>query len=57
MIQISKKEIISLYKQGKPIQAMYKGIHLIWQGIRSCFGSGMWINEKPWLNDEGWKNN
>jgi hypothetical protein len=57
MIQISKKEIISLYKQGKPIQAMYKGVHLIWQGIRSCFGSGMWINEKPWLNDEGWKNN
>lgn len=57
MIQISKKEIISLYKQGKPIQAMYKGIYLIWQGIRSCFGSGMWINEKPWLNDEGWKNN
>lgn len=25
--------------------------------IRSCFGSGFWINEKPWFNDESWKNN
>ena len=29
---------------------------LIWEGIRSCFGSGWWINDKPWLNDEAWKN-
>lgn len=57
MIQINKKEVIALYKQGKPLQATYKGIHLIWQAVRSCFGSGMWINIKPWFNDEGWKNN
>lgn len=57
MIKINKKEIITLYKQGKPIQAAYKGAHLIWQAIRSCFGSGAWINVKPWLNDEAWKNN
>lgn len=57
MIQTNKKEIIGLYKQGKAIQATYKGLYLIWQGIRSCFGSGGWINDKPWLNDEGWRNN
>ena len=57
MIKVSKYEIIALYKQGKPLQATYKGVHLIWQGIRSCFGGGFWINDKPWLNDEGWKNN
>lgn len=57
MIKTDKKEIIALYKQRKPIQSIYKGIHLIWQGIRSCFGSGAWINEKPWLDDEGWRNN
>ena len=57
MIQVSKKEVIALYKQGKPLQATYKGLHLVWQGIRSCFGSCAWINDKPWLNDEGWKNN
>jgi hypothetical protein len=57
MIQINRKEVIALYKQGKPLQATYMGAHLIWQAIRSCFGSGAWINIKPWLNDEGWKNN
>lgn len=30
---------------------------LVWQAVRSCFGSGMWINNKPWLNNEGWRNN
>ena len=57
MLQVNKKEIIALYKQGKPIQAVYRGLYLVWQAVRSCFGSGVWINEKPWLNDEVWKNN
>ena len=25
--------------------------------VNSCFGSGYWVNEKPWLNNEGWNNN
>ena len=57
MIYSNKKEIVALFRQGKPVQAMYKGAHLVWQAIRSCFGSGAWINEKPWINDEVWKNN
>jgi intein-encoded DNA endonuclease-like protein len=57
MIQINKKEIIAYYKNKKAIQAIYKGTHLIWQAIRSCFGSGAWFNEKPWIDEEGWKNN
>lgn len=57
MIKILKKEVVLLYKKKKPIQSAYKGALLIWQGVRSCFGSGMWVNDKPWLNDEGWKNN
>lgn len=57
MIQTNRKEIVALYKAGKPFQAMYKGMYLIWEGIRSCFGSGFWVNEKPWINDEAWKNN
>lgn len=23
---------------------------------RSCFGAGFWDNQKPYLNDEPWKN-
>lgn len=25
--------------------------------IRSCFGSGKWVSNKPWLGKETWKNN
>lgn len=57
MKKTNKKEIVAQHKEGKTFQAIYKGTHLIWQGIRSCFGSGAWVNEKPWLNDEAWKNN
>ena len=35
---------------------IYKGARLVWTGIRSCFGAGFWVNEKPWLNEEAWKN-
>lgn len=57
MINTNKKEIVSLFRNGKPIQAIYKGGHLLWMAIRSCFGNGFWVNNKPWLNDEAWKNN
>jgi hypothetical protein len=57
MIQTNRKEIVALYKAGKPLQAMYKGMYLVWEGIRSCFGSGFWVNDKPWVNDEAWRNN
>lgn len=56
MIYKGRKEVVQIFKGSKPISAIYKGARLVWQAIRSCFGSGAWINEKPWLNDEGWKN-
>ena len=34
-----------------------EGARLVWTAIKSCFGAGYWVNEKPWLNSEGWKNN
>lgn len=30
-------------------------VRIVWQAIRSCFGAGYWLNDKPWLNDDGWK--
>ena len=33
-----------------------KGSRIIWMGARSCYGSGAWDNAKPWLNDDGWRN-
>lgn len=29
---------------------------VIWELISSCFGSGYWINERPWINSDGWNN-
>jgi hypothetical protein len=44
------------YFNGRAMVAVYKGAQLVWTAIRSCFGKGYWINEKPWVNDDAWKN-
>ena len=41
---------------GRAIQAVYKGLQLVWSMVRSCFGKGYWINDLPWVNDDAWKN-
>lgn len=49
------KEIVSIFSKGKVISAIYQGTKLIWQSIRSCFGGGYWVDDKPWVDEEGWK--
>ena len=56
MIRIAGKEVSALYIGQKAIQAVYKGAVLVWQAIRSCFGSGWWDNEKPWIDEDAWDN-
>ncbi len=53
--EISRVQII---KDGaaKTISYVYYGSKLVWQAIRSCFGSGFWTNIKPWSNTEAWRN-
>ena len=45
----------------KDIGAIYKGSQLVWvtvyNAIKSCYGSGTWIQDKPWLDNDFWKNN
>ena len=57
MILKYNKEITEIYIRKNTISEVYLGKFLIWQSIRSCFGSGYWINEKPWINTDIWKNN
>ena len=56
MIIKNQNEIKERYWGIKPIAYVYLGIKLIWSAVSSCFGSGMWLNAKPWSNDDAWKN-
>lgn len=57
MIYINGKEVSLVYYGEKAISTIMKGSRLVWQAIRSCFGASYWVNEKPWIDNEGWKNN
>lgn len=41
----------------KTITYVYHGFVKIYQAIRSCFGSGVWISNRPWIGSDKWKNN
>ena len=56
MQKYNQHSIIAKVIGGQTLAAVYHGLHLVWQAVRSCFGSGAWVNDKPWVNDEGWKN-
>ena len=55
-IRINGKDVIRIVKNDQDIQEVYKNGQLLWAYIRSCFGSGFWVNTKPWINKETWKN-
>lgn len=56
MITKNKKEVIQINKNKNNYIEIYLGKLLIWKIIRSCFGNGYWINDKPWINTDVWKN-
>lgn len=49
------KEISAIYYGQKVISAVYYGGRLIWEAVSSCFGKGCWLNDYPWNNEDGWK--
>lgn len=56
-IYVNGKSISQVFNGNQAIAAIYNGAQLVWEAIRSCFGSGMWIRVKPWVRSEGWKRN
>ena len=57
MIIKNGKEVVEIYHGINTCIEVYLGKRLIWQISRSCFGSGCWLNDKPWDNEEDWRNN
>ena len=57
MIHLDKNSISGIYVSGKSIKSIYRGTLLLWEAVRSCFGKGFWLSEKPWSNDDAWKTN
>lgn len=56
MFTKDKEEVIDIHVNGKAGTMLYKGRTLLWEAVKSCFGRGMWINDKPWSNTDGWRN-
>ena len=48
------KELTILRKKGKAVSAIYRGVKLVWEAVRSCFGSGVWRGDRPWVGKDGW---
>lgn len=55
MIRKDNHQTTAVYYGHKAITAVYHGTRLVWTAIRSCFGSGVWIGAKNWVNNENWK--
>lgn len=60
MIEKNGREIIDIHHNGHNIIQVWRYIanawRIVWEAIRSCFSRGFWINEQPWNNADGWKN-
>jgi hypothetical protein len=42
--------------RGRPMAAIWWAGRWIWTIVRSCFGSGKWVNINRWSNTERWNN-
>jgi len=54
-ILINSRQVMLSAYGNRAINTIYIGANVVWQGIRSCFGSGHWEDERPWDDSDGWK--
>lgn len=55
MIWKGNEQAERLYVGSTTVGAIYKGAVKIWESVRSCFGSGVWRGDKPWIGTDKWK--
>lgn len=51
------RELAQVWIRGRAVAAIWHRGRLVWEGVRSCFGSGVWRHDKPWAASDGWRNN
>ena len=56
MIYKNNLELTARYDGKQANTAVYHAPQLDWDAISSCFGSGYWINNRPWSNTDSWRN-
>ena len=60
-IEKNGRETTGIHRNGHDFIEVWEFIkgswRMVWELIRSCFGRGFWVNEQPWNNEDGWKNN
>ncbi len=49
------REVAQVWIGGRAVSAVWHMGRLIWEGVKSCFGSGIWRYDKPWTGSDGWK--
>lgn len=55
MIYKGRDKVERIWIGEKAVSVVYLGAMKIWEGVRSCFGSGVWRGKKPWIGKEGWR--
>lgn len=59
MLWVGKKRVSRLWIGGAEISALYRGSAKIFgnkvAGSGSCFGTGVWLSQKPWIGSDKWK--
>ena len=55
MIRSGGDDIVAVRYLGVAFAMIVKGGRVIWQAVRSCFGSGAWQGQKPWIGSDGWR--
>lgn len=45
----------AIYYGSTAVGTIYYGARLVWEAVKSCFGKGYWIENKPWLDRDSWR--
>ena len=56
MLHYRNQTIATIHLREHTGEKAYKGSVLVFEGVRSCYGSGAWLNDKGWLADDSWRN-